>query len=506
MCAKKVKNRKNNKNRKKNRPNYGQKSRVVVLPAQKKPEGTKETGSESVKVSSESETKTAEKPTSLKQISQKVLAAEALAEVRLEEKKSVEPAKEASEKPVEASENVELGETKVEEKEALEGKIEPAESKIGAVEEKKTEVEPEIAEELDEPKKTEKIVYNEAFMLAEAPKLSAQRREQRKVEKEIPKVAPRMGRKQRHTWLWWLVGLLAVALLTLGTLLAINLISKSHAPGDETTIVNGEQGNEQPGEEEKPAEDEQPEEPEEKPEESEKPAEEPPKEEEPKGDLPPVEPRPEPEPVPDLPDVTLGVTKLVALTFDDGPSSATTPRLLDILQSRNVKATFFVLGTMARKSPGIMQREWSEGHEVASHTMYHNQLTNLSAAQIRAEVLEMDQLFKEILGRVPPFTRPPYGSYNATVAEALGQPMILWSVDPRDWEVRNAAAVRARVVNSTQDGSIILLHDVHATTVDAVAGIIDDLHARGYEFVTVSELAELRNVPLVNGVAYGSFR
>lgn len=227
-------------------------------------------------------------------------------------------------------------------------------------------------------------------------------------------------------------------------------------------------------------------------------------------------PQPEPKPNPDQsisprpdnpakdPNVTPG-SKLVALTFDDGPSAATTPRLLDILKQKGVKVTFFVLGNMAQRSPDILRREVAEGHEVGSHTPYHNQLTKLNFSQVRAEAIEMDRIFTDILGTVPPFTRPPYGSFNQTVKDALAQPLVLWSVDPLDWKYRNAATVRSNVVSATRDGSIILMHDIHATTVDAVAGIIDDLRAQGYEFLTVSELAAAKDQPLLTGWAYYSF-
>ena len=84
--------------------------------------------------------------------------------------------------------------------------------------------------------------------------------------------------------------------------------------------------------------------------------------------------------------------------------------------------------------------------------------------------------------------------------------MIIWTVDPQDWKYRDAATVRANVVSSTFDGAIVLMHDIHSTTVDAVANIIDDLRAAGYEFLTVSEMAAARGVVLQNGYSYGSFR
>lgn len=298
--------------------------------------------------------------------------------------------------------------------------------------------------------------------------------------------------------LWWVIGLIAIALVGVGVAGALGVFV-----GNDTEVADSGEATEVPVEEEEPAKDTPAtEEPVEGP-------EEPTKEPEPQPELPkkqeepvtPIAPRPGNEADPE---VTPG-SKVIALTFDDGPSAATTPRLLDILQGRGVKVTFFVLGTMAQRAPGILQREAAEGHEVASHTPYHNQLTNLTPAQVRAEAVEMDRIFTEILGTVPPFTRPPYGSFNAAVGEALGQPMVLWSIDPRDWADRNASVVCSRVVGAAKDGAIILVHDIHATTVDAVPCIIDTLRAQGYEFLTVSELAAAKDVPLVSGAAYYNF-
>jgi len=318
------------------------------------------------------------------------------------------------------------------------------------------------------------------------------------------------GKRKSKSWIWWIVGAILVLLVAGGVFWGIQLMGNRNND-EQMAEVGGDDGGsdgEKQGEgEEKPAEESE-EKPVEEPEET--PAEETPAEK--PVEQPAEQPNPDPvTPIAPRPDESVDVTgvtpgsKLVALTFDDGPSAATTPRLLDILAANGVKATFFVLGTMAQRSPDILRREVAEGHEVGSHTPYHNQLTNLSFAQVRAEAVEMDRIFTDILGTVPPFTRPPYGSYNATVGQALGQPMILWSVDPRDWADRNAAVVCTRVVNATVDGSIVLVHDIHATTVDAVPCIINELKARGFEFLTVSELAAARGVPLVNGQAYFSF-
>jgi len=198
--------------------------------------------------------------------------------------------------------------------------------------------------------------------------------------------------------------------------------------------------------------------------------------------------------------------KLIALTFDDGPSSKTTPRLLQILAAKGVRATFFVVGTQARQNSAILKQEVAAGHEVGSHTMTHANLIKLGVGDINWQTSQMDALFQEYLGTTPKIMRPPYGSVNATVRQTVPQPMILWTIDPEDWKYRNAQAVHSKVVGAAFDGAIVLMHDIHSTTVDAVAAIIDDLRARGYEFLTVSELAAARGVVLQPGMAYGSFR
>lgn len=198
--------------------------------------------------------------------------------------------------------------------------------------------------------------------------------------------------------------------------------------------------------------------------------------------------------------------KLVAITFDDGPSAATTPRLLDILKEKKAKATFFVVGNMAIKNTDLLKREYAEGHEVGSHTMTHANLGRSTVAGIQWEEQAMDNLFVDVLGARPAITRPPYGEVNNTVRSTMNQPLIIWTVDTEDWRYRDAASVRSRAMAGVFDGAIILMHDIHGTTVDAVGAIIDDLRAAGYELVTVSEMAKIRGVSLQNGYSYGSFR
>lgn len=203
---------------------------------------------------------------------------------------------------------------------------------------------------------------------------------------------------------------------------------------------------------------------------------------------------------------TLEGKKLVALTFDDGPSAETTPRLLDILYQKDAVATFFMLGSRARYNSDIVLRAIKDGHEVASHTMYHQNLAKISSSAIAADISEAQAVFKEILGQPTTLTRPPYGSVNDNVRAQVGTPMIMWSVDTLDWKHRNTESIMGYTLDQVYDGAIILMHDIHSTSVDAVPTLIDTLRAEGYEFATISELTNLRGVSLDNGASYFGFR
>lgn len=198
--------------------------------------------------------------------------------------------------------------------------------------------------------------------------------------------------------------------------------------------------------------------------------------------------------------------KLVALTFDDGPSPDTTKRLLDILREKSAKATFFVVGTMVQKTPSLVKQELAEGHEVGSHTVGHVNLSTLDAAKVKAEMAQMEKLYSDTVGNKLEILRPPYGATSATLRDNAGMPMVIWTVDTLDWKNRDANMVHKAAVSAAFDGAVILMHDIYPTTVDAVPGIIDDLRAEGYEFLTVSELAAMRQVKLEAGNIYGSFR
>lgn len=192
--------------------------------------------------------------------------------------------------------------------------------------------------------------------------------------------------------------------------------------------------------------------------------------------------------------------RCVALTFDDGPLPKTTGPLLDILAKEQVPATFFMLGVQANAHPQLVKRVAAEGHEIGSHTWSHQYLTEMPTKTIRDELTRTNALLKKLTGQQPTLLRPPYGATNANVAEAarqVGMAQILWSVDTRDWQHRDAQRVAAIATTATR-GSIVLMHDIRESTVAALPGIIQDLRAKGYVFVTVSELLG----PLKSGVEY----
>ncbi|HFH9838039.1 TPA: polysaccharide deacetylase family protein [Streptococcus suis] len=180
--------------------------------------------------------------------------------------------------------------------------------------------------------------------------------------------------------------------------------------------------------------------------------------------------------------------KRVSLTFDDGPNRATTPHVLDILKKYGVKATFFVLGKNVAGNEDILKRMASEGHEVANHSWNHPSLVTLSSDQVRKEIEDTQVAIKEAIGVEPTLMRPPYGAVNQSVMTVINMPIIYWSVDSNDWQSRNAGAILSQVQGNTYPGSIILLHDIHPTTVEALPSILDYLSKEEYTLVTTTEL------------------
>ena len=199
-------------------------------------------------------------------------------------------------------------------------------------------------------------------------------------------------------------------------------------------------------------------------------------------------------------------TKYIALTFDDGPSGKYTRRLLDGLQERDVKATFLLCGYRLADYPQEAQRIYREGHEIGLHGYSHGDMGKMTAAQIRQEIKKTAALLPE--GCEPVILRPPGGSRSAVLEQVtrdMGLAILNWSVDPRDWANHDAQVVETLVVDTVQDGDVILLHDMCDCSVDAALAIVDKLQSQGFRFVTVSELARIRKVSVKAGQVYSRF-
>jgi peptidoglycan-N-acetylglucosamine deacetylase len=182
----------------------------------------------------------------------------------------------------------------------------------------------------------------------------------------------------------------------------------------------------------------------------------------------------------------------IAMTFDDGPSAALTPRLLDILKQRNIKATFFLIGQNAAANPDIVRRILADGHEIGNHSWTHPQLSKLSDDRVTTEISKTQDAIKEASGFTPTLLRPPYGAITTRQREWIesrfGLSIILWSVDPFDWKRPGASVITQRILSQVRPGAIILSHDIHKQTIDAMPATLDALAAKGYKFVTVTEL------------------
>lgn len=194
--------------------------------------------------------------------------------------------------------------------------------------------------------------------------------------------------------------------------------------------------------------------------------------------------------------------KYVALTFDDGPRQGTTDRLLDGLKQRGVKATFFLIGQQIEANADLVTRMAEEGHQIGNHTWSHQRLDGAAPDQAAQEVERTEAALEAVVGGGEYWLRPPYGQVNAGEEESLGVPLVKWSVDPRDWESRNTDKVTRAILENVEPNSIILLHDIYPTSVDAALRVVDQLQEEGYWFVTVEELLRLNGVTPKAGEMY----
>lgn len=198
----------------------------------------------------------------------------------------------------------------------------------------------------------------------------------------------------------------------------------------------------------------------------------------------------------------------LALTFDDGPSGALTQRLLDGLYARGVHATFFVCAYRVEQFPQTLCRTVQEGHELGIHGCCHDYMHKMTCEAVYDDLISCMEAVTECCGVSPRLFRPPGGLCSENLmkaAENADLSVILWSVDPEDWDQNQAATVLPRVLSGAAPGAVILMHDLSENSVDCALQAVDTLQAQGWRFCTVSELAENSGVQLRPGVCYSAF-
>lgn len=195
---------------------------------------------------------------------------------------------------------------------------------------------------------------------------------------------------------------------------------------------------------------------------------------------------------------------MIALTFDDGPGKYTM-QLLNLLEYYDVRASFFMVGTKVKQYPDEIRKMKEMGCDIGNHSTNHPKLTSRTPEEIYYEIDTTNVWIQEIIGHGATLVRPPYGATNDTVQIIANAPIVMWSKDTRDWELKDANLVRDAVLNSVEDGDIVLLHDIHETTVQAMFEVIPSLIERGYQLVTVREMAEARGITMQSTIKYYSF-
>lgn len=194
---------------------------------------------------------------------------------------------------------------------------------------------------------------------------------------------------------------------------------------------------------------------------------------------------------------------MIAFTFDDGPNSEYTERILKVLQENYSSATFFMVGYNIDKYPETVKNVSLAGCEVANHTKDHQNLTKVDADEILKQIGYVNNMAEELTGSKATMIRPPEGAYDETVLNLLQEPVVLWNLDTEDWRSRNAHEIAQRILDNAKDGDIVLMHDIYDSTAEAVEIVVPMLKERGFQILSVSELARYKGKELELGKAYG---
>ncbi len=198
--------------------------------------------------------------------------------------------------------------------------------------------------------------------------------------------------------------------------------------------------------------------------------------------------------------------KLIAFTFDDGPSGDATSYLLDNLDKYNARVTFFVLGSRVKQYESNLKRAYMTGNQIGSHTYSHLNLFKLNDYDILNEVVKTNEAIKNIIGVEPNLLRPPYGNINADIKKLTDMSTILWNIDTEDWKYKDKEKIADNIIKNAHDGAIVLLHDIYKTSVEGALLAMEKLEKEGYAFVTIEEIAKLKNIKLDKKTSYFNFK
>lgn len=198
--------------------------------------------------------------------------------------------------------------------------------------------------------------------------------------------------------------------------------------------------------------------------------------------------------------------KLIAFTFDDGPSSASTSYLLDNLDKYNARVTFFVLGSRINQYQANIKRAYMTGNQIGSHTYSHLNLLNLNDYDVMNEVIKTKEALKTITGEAPILLRPPYGNINKNIQKLTDMYTIMWDIDTEDWKYKDKEKIADNIIKNAHDGAIVLLHDIYKTSVEGALLAMEELSKEGYAFVTIEEMAKLKNIKLDKKTSHFNFK
>ena len=183
--------------------------------------------------------------------------------------------------------------------------------------------------------------------------------------------------------------------------------------------------------------------------------------------------------------------KKISFTFDDGPHKSYTNEIMSLFEKYNGKASFFVLGSNTTNYPDVIKDIYQRGHEIGNHSSTHNNLANRSYENIYNDINSVQEKIFNITGEYPKFFRPPYGSIGSNlkaVLKDMNLEMVMWNIDPQDWKFRDSEVVRDNILRDSFDGGVLVMHDIHFTTIHGVEMALEELDKQGYEFVVYSEI------------------